>query len=459
VRLVAAALLLALIPGAKTPRPPEEPVEAALRLVKPALARIESHATATVSVATIGFDEAALEAFARRDVANLLASGHRYPSVAAAEQVVDADIEHEFVANPAPYLKLGDRVTDPYDSARVGSGWLADGDGDVVTASDVLLDEAAVTAAATDQERQAISADLDDLTPADLGLTVPLSDAQKANIVNAALARAVPSIQVSGIAAHTIVQFGSAAPGQESGPHVRPDARILVDHRVAHGMGLAVVHVDNQGQQLAAIPLAFGSTLAAGAPVVVAGYPAAEAQSGGPDTPDTPVDPAAVSGTVGDAIAEGGALTGTGYTLGVVGGPALDADGQVLGVAVKRDGASAIVPVTDIVHALDDVHARARTNAVTKDYRKAAADMSRNWYKRALPIFQSISKRSPDITWVSEQTHEAAEQIALGHDESPANRPFLPVAAAAVLFAVDAIAVTTVLRRRFLAASSRSRGG
>ena len=128
----------------------------------------------------------------------------------------------------------------------------------------------------------------------------------------------------------------------------------------------------------------------------------------------------------------------------------LDADGQAVGVAVKRDGASAIVLVSEVVRALDEAHARGRANTVTKDYRNAATDMSRHWYKKALPIFQSIGKRSPDLPWVSDQTEEAAKEIALGHDESPNDRPFFPVALAAVLFAADAIAVTTVLRRRIL---------
>ncbi|MBV9412321.1 MAG: hypothetical protein JO148_12045, partial [Acidimicrobiia bacterium] len=153
---------------------------------------------------------------------------------------------------------------------------------------------------------------------------------------------------------------------------------------------------------------------------------------------------------------DGGALTSTGYTLGVVGGPALDPEGQAIGVATKRDGASAIVPIADVTRALDEAHARVRTNAVTADYRKAAADMSRHWYKRALPIFRSISKRSPEMPWVPEQSQEAVQEIALGHDESPTSLPFAPLTVAAVLFAIDAIAVTTVLRRRLIL---RSRGG
>jgi hypothetical protein len=452
VRLLAAVLVLALGPRANAPRPPEDPVARELRLVKPALVRIESHANATVSVATIDFDQSALEGFARRDVARLLAAGQRYPSLAAADQVLTSDLEHEFVANPAPYLTLGPRVTDPYDTARVGSGWLADGNGTVVTAADVLLDEPAVTAAATEQERQIIAAALDDVTPADLGLTVPFSDTQKANLVSAALARVVPSIQVSAVTSQTTVQLGSAIPGQRSGDQVRADARIAVSHRSPHGTGIAIVEV--QVRQLASIPLAFGSTLSPGAPVVVAGYPAAEAASGGPPT-GPPVSPEATEGSVGDAVPEGAALTDAGYTAGVIGGPALDTAGRAVGVAVKRDGASAVVPIADVARALDEVHAQARTNTVTSDYRKAAADMSRHWYKKALPILESLSRRSPDLPWIPEQTQEAAQQIALGNDDSPSDRPFLPVAAAAVLFAVDAVAVTTVLRRRLL----RSGGG
>ena len=60
---------------------------------------------------------------------------------------------------------------------------------------------------------------------------------------------------------------------------------------------------------------------------------------------------------------------------------------------------------------------------------------------------------------VSDQTQEAAREIALGHDDSPSDRPFLPVALAAVLFAIDAVAVTTVMRRRVLRSSTHSRGG
>jgi hypothetical protein len=454
VRLVAAAVALMTTAVFSAAPPVEEPRPRALRLVKPALVRIETHVTATVSVATLDFDEAALEAFARSDVTRLIAAGQHYPSLAVAEQAITSDLEHEFVANPAPYLKLGNRVSDPYDSARVGSGWVADSNGFIVTASDAILDEAAVTAAASEQERQAISADLDDITPADLGLTVPFSDPQKANLVNTALARATPTIQVSGITSHITVQLGSAVPGQQSGAGVRPDARIVVDHRSARGLGVAVLQVP--GRQFASIPLALGSTLSSGAPVIIAGYPASEAQSGGPDAPGTRVAPEADAGTVGDAIAEGGTLTNTGYTLGVVGGPALNSTGQAIGVAVKRDGASAIVPISDVARALDEARATARTNTVTLDYRKAAADMSRHWYKRALPILQSISRRAPEMPWVSEQTQEAAQEIALGHDESPSDRPFLPVAIAAVIFAIDAVAVTTVLRRRLIA---RSGGG
>ena len=457
-RLVGAALVLSLAPGPTGPQPPEAPTDRALRLVKPALVRIESHAKATISVATIGFDDAALEGFAQRDVSRLLASGQRFGSIPAAQQALTSDLEHEFVANPAPYMKLGDRVTDPYDTARVGSGWLADGNGTVVTAADVLLDEPAVTAAATEEERQAITADLDDVTPADLGLTVPLNDAQKANIVNAALVRAVPSIQVSGIASHTTVQLGLAGPDARYGVGslTYPDATVAVDHRGPHGTGLAVLQVHGQGfaARFASIPLAYGSSLSAGSPVIVAGYPAAEATSGG--APDTgPAAPDAVGGTIREA-SEGAALTDAGYTAGVIGGAVLNGEGKAVGVAVKRDGASAVVPVADVARVLDEAHARGRTNTVTTDYRKAAADMSRHWYKKALPIFQSITRRSPEVPWVAEQTQEAAREIALGHDDSPSDRPFLPVAAAAVLFAVDAVAVTAVLRRRLIL---RSRGG
>ena len=454
---MAAALALALVPGATAPQPPEEGVARTLRLVKPAVVRIESHASATVSVATIGFDQGALEAFARRDVANLVASGRHYPTRAIAEEVVTSDVEREFVANPQPYLKLGDRVSDPYDSARVGSGWIVDSAGDVVTAADVILDEAAVTEAATEQERQAISASLDDVTPADLGLTVPFSDAQKTNLVNAALARAVPTIQVAGISSHTTVQLGSAVPGQQSGSQVRPDARVVVDHRNPHGIGLAVLQLQGAGSGFASIPLGYGTTLSAGAPVVVAGYPAAEASSGGPDAPGTPVAPEAVAGTIGNGTPEGGTLISAGYTLGVVGGAALDADGQVVGVAVKREGASAFVPVADVVRALDEAHVKARVSGVARDYRTAATDMSRHWYKKALPSFQSIAKRSPDMPWVADQIQEAAREIALGHDESPNERPSFPRALAAVLFAIDAIAVTTVLRRRLIRRGSSDR--
>src|SRR6476646_3214846 len=100
-RLLVAALALALAPRLADATPSEAPTDRALRLVKPALVRIETHATATISVATIGFDQAALEAFARRDVAAKLASGEHYPSLAAAQQVITSDLEHEFVANPA----------------------------------------------------------------------------------------------------------------------------------------------------------------------------------------------------------------------------------------------------------------------------------------------------------------------------------------------------------------------
>src|SRR5438270_3849781 len=420
-RLLLAALVLGALPGRAVVTPPEDPVDRELRLVKPALVRIESHAKATVSAATIDFDQGALESYARRDVANLLASGRRFPSITAAEQVITSDLEHEFVTNPGPYLKLGERVSDPYETARVGSGWLADGDGSVVTASDVLLDDPGVTAAATEQERNVISAALDDVTPADLGLTIPFNDAQKTNLVNAALARVVPSIQVSNVSSHTAVQLGWAAPGRLNGYQVLSDARIAVNTRSAHGIGLAVLQVP--GHQFASVPLAYGSTLTSGQPVVVAGYPASAAE-GDAVTQGPLAKPEAVGGTIGDAVPEGGSLTDTGFTAGGIGGAVLDGDGQALAVAVKHDGASAIAPVADVVRVLDQAHARGASNAVTKDYRKAAADMSRHWYKRALPILRTVVRKAPDMPWVPDQGQEASLAIREGRGESPNDPPF-----------------------------------
>ncbi len=445
-RLLAAVLATGLASGATVTavtRPPEAPADRALRLVKPAVVRIESHATASVSVAQIDFDQAALEGFARRDVASILASGRRFATSAAAEAVVEDDLEHEFVANPGPYLTLGDRVADPYDSTQVGSGWLADGDGTVVTAADVLLDEAAVTAAATEQERQVVTAALNDVTPTDIGLTVPFTDVQKANLVNAALSRVVPSIQVSGITSTTTVQWAVA-----SG---RKDASIVIDHHGPHGSGLAVLKVD--GRPFVSAPVAVGTSLTAGTPIVVVGYPASAASDRSKGSP-APTVPEAATGTVAARLPEGSLATDTGYTQGVVGGPVLDSDGEVVGVAAKRDEASAVLPVTDVVHVLDEAHARTSPNAVTRDYRKAAGDMSRHWYKKALPLLQAVGVRAPNVPWINEQIQEAGTETALGHDESPSVRPFPPVAVAAVLFAMDAVAVTTVLRRRLLRSRS-----
>ena len=100
-------LSVACVAAPPSPRKPKVPSPAKV-VVKPALVRIESHATATVSVATIGFDEAALEAFARRDVANLLASGHRYPNLDDHRRNVEYDVDriayglrhHPFVRRP-----------------------------------------------------------------------------------------------------------------------------------------------------------------------------------------------------------------------------------------------------------------------------------------------------------------------------------------------------------------------
>ena len=143
-----------------------------------------------------------------------------------------------------------------------------------------------------------------------------------------------------------------------------------------------------------------------------------------------------------------------GYTAGVIGGAVLDAEGRAVGVAVKYDGASALVPVADVARLVDEVPTWRATSAVTTDYRKAAADMSRHWYRKALAIFLSLRRRSPDMPWVSDQIQEAAQQIALGHDQSPSSRPFVPIAVAAVFFAVDAVAVATVLRRRIIRAGA-----
>jgi hypothetical protein len=145
-------------------------------------------------------------------------------------------------------------------------------------------------------------------------------------------------------------------------------------------------------------------------------------------------------------------LTNAGFTEGVAGGPVLDGDGHAVGVAVKRDGTSAVVPLAGVVRLLEQAHVQAPTDTLTSDYRKAAADMSRHWYRRALPALRRLAIQAPDLPWVADQTQEAVREIAAGRDQSPASRSFAPVAVAAILFAVDSVAVTTVLRRRLLRA-------
>jgi hypothetical protein len=111
-----------------------------------------------------------------------------------------------------------------------------------------------------------------------------------------------------------------------------------------------------------------------------------------------------------------------------------------------------VVPIGDVVGLLDQAHLDTRTSSVTNDYRKAALDMSNHWYKRARPLLERVHRRTPEMPWVAEQLHEAEREIAAGHDQSPSSRPFLPVAVAAVFFAADSVAVTSVLRRRLLRA-------
>src|SRR5207302_7794679 len=138
-------------------------------------------------------------------------------------QAIGADLTREVTSNPSPYLKLGKRLSDDYDTVLIGSGFVVSSSGWAVTASSAVGDESALRKAAADSERDVIRADFADVTSADLGLPAPITDQQRQTLVDAAAAKVEQTIEVSAPTFKVLVQEGQATPGKASGDAVFED--------------------------------------------------------------------------------------------------------------------------------------------------------------------------------------------------------------------------------------------
>jgi len=445
VRRLAGLLLAAAATTTTTPPGAQADAERVVRLTQAGIVRIETHAHATVSAAMIDVDDAAVQDFVHRDVDRLLSSGQRFFSAFQAEQAIEADLTREVTTNPNPYLKAGKRISDDYDTVLIGSGFVVSPSGWVVTASAAVGDDSALRKAAADSERNVIRADFADITSGDLGLPAPITDQQRQTLVDAALAKVEQTVEVSGTTFRVTVQGGEATPGRSSGEAVFDDVHVMLSRPDDAGTGLAVLQLPPGS--LASVPLQDHVVEDQGAPVVAVGYPG-DRPAPGADPPTAPVRPVGSAGTLG-AHESGATPITAGFTTGVGGGPVVDADGRVVGVAVKKDNSSAMVDVAAVQRLLQDAKARPAVDDASRAYRDAADAMSRHYYRRALPLFRKVSGLAPAMPFVGEQAQEALQQIALGNDLTPSTRPAWVLALAAALFALTAIAVSVVANRRF----------
>jgi hypothetical protein len=150
-------------------------------------------------------------------------------------------------------------------------------------------------------------------------------------------------------------------------------------------------------------------------------------------------------------------------THGNSGGPVLDEQGRVVGVATfgsvdpqtgrEVAGLNFAVPVSVVSEMLKRAKVRPVEGAATEKYRLALDAFEKHWYKRALPLFKEVQRLDPAHPLVSKFIKDSQRAIAQGRDQTPREilgLPFVPVVASAALLGLLTVTIPArgLARRR-----------
>jgi S1-C subfamily serine protease len=412
-------------------------------LAQPAVVRIFLDAFATISYPALQFNEAEGQQI-RNDLDFQVISGE----ITTEEEYYLAFLD-TIISDPLRFfIPAAKTITQDASASFSGSGFVVSPDGYIVTNAHVVSSDPAELEGPLVQNGldAIIQQDIEDFV-ADFPIDVPQEYLDKLAVADQTYIYEYG--QLSEISTAVSVSFARDDATEGDDP-IEAEVTDAIGE-ANPGEDVAIIKIDAD-EPLITLPLGDDVAVDTGDKVFVVGFPAAaEVSEASALTPSFTegIASARKETTAGVEVIQ----TDASITYGNSGGPALNEQGEVIGLATsvaldatgQVEGFSFLMPTTTVSEYVEDAGAEPEPGPVTPLYRDAVNAGAEKRYEEQATKLEEIEALSPGLPFIDDKQRFAMQEIAAGRDETP-SPPYAIYAAIGALVILAIVA--TVMRKR-----------